>query len=268
MNTKNLKVGFLIGDDPIMDEMVSTLHRENISSIVFKEILPIKFRLKRALSHGTIFAKALSVPGVVRSKLKSNYTGETDGFEINDNKSSTMYHVSDINGELTKARLEEFKPHVIIVHGTSIVKLSILPESSSVYNLHWGLSPYYRGSRCTEWALARKDFGNIGVTVHLLSKGIDSGDLVGQSRPDQLGNTVHEINKSLTRCGTDILRKIFHKHQTDGVVKTVRQNISEGEFYSISSWNSSIYKKAEHNLSNYHAGRTRTTIPLKDIIEL
>lgn len=38
-----------------------------------------------------------------------------------------------------------------------------------------GLSPYYRGTDCNFWALYDKKPQYVGATIHLLSKGIDSG---------------------------------------------------------------------------------------------
>ena len=41
-----------------------------------------------------------------------------------------------------------------------------------------GLSPYYRGSSCNFWALYDGNPSYVGATIHLLSKGLDSGDML------------------------------------------------------------------------------------------
>ena len=48
---------------------------------------------------------------------------------------------------------------------------------------HMGLSPWYRGSSCNFWALndGRPDL--VGATIHRLSRGLDSGDMLYHARP-------------------------------------------------------------------------------------
>ena len=41
-----------------------------------------------------------------------------------------------------------------------------------------GISPYYRGSSCNFWALYDNNPGHVGATIHLLSKGLDNGDML------------------------------------------------------------------------------------------
>ena len=41
-----------------------------------------------------------------------------------------------------------------------------------------GVSPYYRGSDCNFWALYDNNAHLVGSTIHLLSKGLDSGSIL------------------------------------------------------------------------------------------
>ena len=41
-----------------------------------------------------------------------------------------------------------------------------------------GVSPYYRGADCNFWALYDSNYHLVGSTIHYLSKGIDSGDII------------------------------------------------------------------------------------------
>ena len=74
---------------------------------------------------------------------------------------------------------------VVVVFGASYIKgelVESLIERRAV-NLHMGLSPYYRGSSCNFWALHDRNPDLVGATIHLLSKGLDSGDILFQARP-------------------------------------------------------------------------------------
>ena len=41
-----------------------------------------------------------------------------------------------------------------------------------------GISPYYRGSACNFWAQYDNRYSLIGGTIHKISKGLDSGDII------------------------------------------------------------------------------------------
>ncbi|MDG2266342.1 MAG: formyltransferase family protein [Candidatus Marinimicrobia bacterium] len=69
---------------------------------------------------------------------------------------------------------------VFVVFGASYIKgwlIDFLVEKKAI-NIHMGLSPYYRGSSCNFWALYDGSPSYVGATVHMLSKGLDSGDML------------------------------------------------------------------------------------------
>ena len=69
---------------------------------------------------------------------------------------------------------------IFIVFGASYIKgwlIDCLIEKNAL-NIHMGLSPYYRGSSCNFWALYDKKPSYVGATIHMLSKGLDSGDML------------------------------------------------------------------------------------------
>ena len=87
-----------------------------------------------------------------------------------------------------------------------------MATSDLALNLHWGLSPYYRGTHCTGWALINWDPYNIGVTIHKLTQRIDGGSILAQKRAViKPGDTVNSINMQLTQLGTELVIKIIDK---------------------------------------------------------
>ena len=69
---------------------------------------------------------------------------------------------------------------VYVVFGASYIKgwlIDFLVEKEAL-NVHMGISPYYRGSSCNFWALYDKKISHVGATIHMLSKGLDSGDML------------------------------------------------------------------------------------------
>jgi methionyl-tRNA formyltransferase len=83
---------------------------------------------------------------------------------------------------------EALASDVYVVFGSSYIKgwlIDFLVENKAL-NIHMGLSPYYRGSSCNFWALYDGRPGYVGATIHYLSKGLDSGDILFHCTPQVL----------------------------------------------------------------------------------
>ena len=86
----------------------------------------------------------------------------------------------DLN-RLNESQLKDaLSSDVFVVFGASYIKgwlIDVLVERKAI-NIHVGLSPYYRGSSCNFWALYDDNPEYVGATIHLLSEGLDSGDML------------------------------------------------------------------------------------------
>ena len=74
---------------------------------------------------------------------------------------------------------------VIIVFGASWIRGPLIDRliEKKALNIHMGVSPYYRGSSCNFWALYDGNPNLVGATIHMLSKGLDSGDMLYHAKP-------------------------------------------------------------------------------------
>ncbi|MXQ12893.1 formyltransferase family protein [Microvirga makkahensis] len=92
-------------------------------------------------------------------------------------------------GDLSLAPLEMLRPalesDLYVVLGASYIRpplVDFLIEKRTI-NIHMGISPYYRGSSCNFWALYDGNPDMVGATIHMLSKGLDSGPMLYHVRP-------------------------------------------------------------------------------------
>ena len=96
------------------------------------------------------------------------------------NVKSLSIKMGDLN-KLDKEQLHQaLLSDIYIVFGASYIKgwlVDFLVQNKAI-NIHMGLSPYYRGSSCNFWALYDNRPEFVGATIHLLSKGLDSGDML------------------------------------------------------------------------------------------
>lgn len=105
-----------------------------------------------------------------------------------------VVEVSHINHSDVVALADKYKPDLIAVFGTSLIKGELLKKGRlGMVNLHGGLSPHYRGADCTFWALYNSEPDQIGCTLHYIDPGIDSGNLIAHISPE-----VHESDDELT----------------------------------------------------------------------
>jgi folate-dependent phosphoribosylglycinamide formyltransferase PurN len=91
----------------------------------------------------------------------------------------------DLN-RLDRSQLEEaLHSDVYVVFGASYIKgwlIDFLVHKGAL-NIHMGISPFYRGSSCNFWALYDNNPSYVGSTIHMLSKGLDSGDMLFHCLP-------------------------------------------------------------------------------------
>ena len=97
--------------------------------------------------------------------------------------SADIMEIDSANGAFCEQFLRNAQAGIIIVNGTRILRPHILKATPAVFiNTHQGITPQYRGAHGAYWALLQGDPEHCGVTVHLVDDGIDTGNIIAQSR--------------------------------------------------------------------------------------
>lgn len=92
-------------------------------------------------------------------------------------------YVESINSSKTLRIIHAFAPDIIVVNGTRIIAKSILDSVHvPIINMHTGITPKYRGVHGGYWAVVNQDMEHCGVTVHFINAGIDTGEIIRQTR--------------------------------------------------------------------------------------
>ena len=157
--------------------------------------------------------------------LKTHYT------RINNNL--ITWNMENINDPRLFSIIKENKFNIIYVFGTSILKKNILSIKNTLFiNLHWGLSPLYRGEGIIS-ALSKEGPKGLGVTIHLIDENIDSGDILYQYKPtiDPQDN-FYSIGLKLTLLGLKGFEKINQKLKTNTKLDFKKQNLKRGRIYT------------------------------------
>lgn len=107
------------------------------------------------------------------------------------------FDVKQINSTEGINFLKRLSPDLLITCRAPLLKEEIINiPSMAAVNVHYGISPKYRGNDTLFWPLLFKDFDYIGGCLHLLNKGVDTGNILAEVYP--------ALNKEDTETSIDI----------------------------------------------------------------
>lgn len=226
-----MKIICLIKPSPPLIYFVNRIHEEHGVSLVVVEKgqTGVGEIIRKMRKHGLCRSLQIALSQLGGRRRRQNDFNRFFGRKWKSlDPDIPRFEVENINSELVHRRLDEEHADLLLDHGTSIVKDHILETAELAFNLHWGLSPYYRGTLCTNWALLNWDPNNIGVTIHKLSRAIDGGDIVVQRRAEiTADDTCHSINMKLTKLGTvaviDVVTRLKRGEQLEFHFQDLRQ---------------------------------------------
>lgn len=101
---------------------------------------------------------------------------------------ATSVPVKELGSQETVARLRALSPDVIFVSGAPVLRPEVftIPRLGTL-NLHYGVAPDYRGEDTLFWAMVRGDHERLGVTLHTVDRGVDTGQLLAHGFPRRRG---------------------------------------------------------------------------------
>lgn len=120
--------------------------------------------------------------------------------------------------------------------GGGLIRQPLIAKAGiGVLNCHMGILPKYRGMDCTYWCSLNRDRENIGFTVHLMDRGVDTGPIykthcVDISQVRTVDQAVFEIEYQMAPAMADAIAKIVR-----GDTTFTPQNVAEGrQYYTLS----------------------------------
>lgn len=97
-------------------------------------------------------------------------------------KGVRVIKIGSVNSHRCRRALQLLRPRAVAVYGTRIISQKTLDAiDASFINYHAGINPKYRGQHPAYWARVEGDDENAGVTVHLVDKGVDTGEVIYQA---------------------------------------------------------------------------------------
>ena len=143
-----------------------------------------------------------------------------------------VFEVADPNSDEGVKLLKDLAPDVIVLGTTRILKPSVISTPSiGVLNPHPGLVPDYRGVDVLYWALHNGD--PLGVTIHFVDVGIDTGPIVAQCTLKlQPGDTMQSLKRRAASLLGELMTGAIRQLIDTGHLETVSQPHGRARTYT------------------------------------
>ena len=166
-----------------------------------------------------------------------------------------------INHPTTVEKTADYAPDVILVSGGPVLAPEIfnIPRLACL-NIHYGIAPNYRGEHALFWPLRVGDYQNIGITIHHIAEGIDTGRPLVRGFPQlNHSDTEQSISLKCVRMAPRLLIPILDAMVDTGSAPRLKPagRANDGLFIRYQD------RKLWHDLAyetRRHLGRTRPPV--------
>lgn len=136
--------------------------------------------------------------------------------------------------------LSQIQPSYGLFTGGGILSDEVLScFGKGILNPHFGTLPQYRGMDVIEWPFLYYDNKSVGITVHLMSTGIDEGGILLSYR-GRYSTDIKSLRYEFESYAPYLLVEALSSHITIG--KVIEQQFEDGKRYYVLS--PSLYRKA------------------------
>lgn len=202
--------------------------------------------LKRLFKHH--FQKRLSA--------EKNYFKNAG--EISNHKMKTIIKIkkNDLNKKKLDNILKRIKPDILISYGCHKLDDKLLKNSKICWNLHGGLSPWYRGAITHFWPTYMLEPQFTGMTLHETTQQIDGGNIVHQTglkikKNDGIHDNACKALLVFCKEFPGLLRKNILKINKLKAIKPV----TTGRIWTTKMWHPAllefVYNKHKDRINNY-----------------
>jgi hypothetical protein len=145
--------------------------------------------------------------------------------------------VGNVNSQRCRRAMQLLKPKVVAVYGTRIISQATLDAVAAPFiNYHAGINPKYRGQHPAYWARVAGDDENVGVTVHLVDKGVDTGEVIAQAAVEfSPKDNIATYQYVQLAAGMSLLAQAI-RDALDGRLRTRRVNLPSKLWFPPTIW--------------------------------
>jgi methionyl-tRNA formyltransferase len=126
-------------------------------------------------------------------------------------------------------------PQLLAVCGTSILKPEVFTLApKGAINIHTGITPEYRSADPIFWALYHGEPEKVGVTIHFVDRGIDTGSIIHQETvPVYAKDSLASISARCVRRGAELYSRALSEIENGSVTTIARPGVKSRAFLSV-----------------------------------
>lgn len=172
-----------------------------------------------------------------REEAEYKWFGQVNYDDFDEGIKRLYITVDELNSEKTINWISEFKPDIVLSYGIHKLDekvLSTMPKNA--FNIHGGLSPWYRGNTTLFWPFYFLKPNWAGMTIHQLTDKIDGGDILHHSTPELTkGDGIHDVAcKSVIKVSEDLITILNMFNEGKEILKVEQK--SYGKLFNSSDW--------------------------------
>jgi methionyl-tRNA formyltransferase len=155
--------------------------------------------------------------------------------DFSQSSAEKVYKVDNFNEAECEQLLKQIEPDLIILGGARIIRKNIIRiPKIGILNAHPGLLPKYRGVDVIPWSIYHGD--DVGVTIHFIDEGIDTGGIVAQQVIGlQEGDTLESLMARANQLAAEMMSEVILQLMETGQLQTMPQSKEAGrQFYRMS----------------------------------
>lgn len=143
----------------------------------------------------------------------------------------------ELNGSQTWSLLDRLQPELLLSYGVHKLTPETLAHAPRYrWNIHGGLSPWYRGVITHFWPSYFLQPQMTGMTLHETTEAIDGGDVVHQTvAPLTRGDGIHDLACRTVSAFADELPTIVAQMTEGRLLPSVRHSTT-GRIWRASDW--------------------------------
>jgi hypothetical protein len=204
-----MKICFISGCDPFSTYLIHKVHEHQRLAAIVRVVgsrQSALLRLKRLRRAPLRTLKSFASRGFYRPRLDRNIDrlgscrlfGSPTPPALDDCNCLDVPACS-LNSPSTIELLQSLAVDLLLVSNTPILRPEIYSSARvAAVNVHWGVAPAFRGLDSLFWAMYFRDYRNLGVTLHYIDEGIDTGCVLAHGFP---ALSEHESEASLySKC--------------------------------------------------------------------
>ncbi|MBW7456217.1 formyltransferase family protein [Paenibacillus sepulcri] len=143
----------------------------------------------------------------------------------------------NLNDEQTRQWIQNLQPDIAVSYGIHKLNEDMLASLPAyAWNIHGGLSPWYRGNTTLFWPFYFLKPNWTGMTIHKLTSKLDGGGIIHHSVPVlERGDGIHDVAcKAVIQASEDLIKLL--QLVSEGLPIHAVPQKSNGKLFTSADW--------------------------------